>query len=95
MAEERECVSVCLTFIGVEQSWDGRMDTVSGAQIGTLVICPGSPLPYLEGRCKNSYRESHESKCQSRQTVPWLFDREVYTTRYFAWSDCEYVIIAS
>lgn len=37
------------TFIGIEQSWDGWMDPVSRTQIGTVVICPGSPLPYLEG----------------------------------------------
>ena len=55
----RVCVCTCVTFIGVEQSWDGWMDTVSRTQIGTVVICPGSLLPYLEGRCKNSHRRAN------------------------------------
>lgn len=49
---------------------DVCMDTVSRTQIGTVVICPGSLLPYLEGRCKNIHRQSQKSKEQSCLTHP-------------------------
>lgn len=41
------------------------MDTVSGTQIGTAVMCRGVLRPYLEGRCKKSHKQQ-----DGKQRIP-------------------------